>query len=216
MSLSIAQDKFYWRLWSQLRKAQPGADRKAIHAQIGVPESHTDWRNADLDKWKAHALAKSQPANLSAQVKQLKMPAIRKRVFIGHILDALQLPEEYAEALLQRMNLRGGVGGPMVTLDTASEETLGKVMVALKMECRREWRTKEELLWVIGELRRENDFDDTHVAEAVRAALCWQSLPPLAKIYYEPLLVVLAVLRRMAAGEPAVTLEHVCGVDTPF
>lgn len=198
--MTSGQEKFYWRLWGMLRKADPAADRKAVHAELGLPGSHADFRNEHFDKFKGHCLAIAQPGNFQAQVQQLRMPAIRRRVFIDHLLTALEAGEEYAEAILARMNLRGAMGGAFAVLDTMGDEELEKVMIALKKECRRRWRTKEDLLGEIWTVRGDNEFPERETAEAVREALCWRSLPPLDKMYFEALLVVLSVLRRLASG----------------
>ncbi len=214
MSLSEAQNKLYWRLWAALRKAEPGVDRHATHEALGLPASHTEWKNSDFDEWKKHCLAKSQPGNYRAQVQQLRMPEIRRRVFIDYLLAAMELTEDYAEGILQQMNRRGKQGGQMVTLDTLPEAELEDVMVALKKECRRRWKTKEMLLGEIQSVRASNNFDPVKIAAAVQSALCWKSLPALEKMYYEPLLVALSVLRR-AAKQPAPVLVAVEAGEDP-
>jgi hypothetical protein len=218
--MTEAQNKFYWRLWSMLRKADPEADRHGTHRQLGLAESHTDWSNAEFDQWKGHCLAKAQPGNFRAQVQQLKMPEIRRRVFIDYLLAALGKTEDYAEAILSQMNRHGAQGGPLLTLETATEDALEDVMIALKKECRRHWRTKDNLLGELMLIVERNDFDPEHTQAAVMKALCWRSLPrDLAKLYYEPLLIVLSVLRRLESGgrfatapAPAESVE----VDIPF
>lgn len=224
--MSEAQDKFYWRLWSALRKAVPDADRHAVHRQLGLPESHTAWRNEHFDRWKGHCLAKAQPANFRAQIQQVKMPEIRKQVFIDHILTALGEGEEYAESILARMNRRRKLGNKFATMDTLDEAGLQAVMIALKKECRRRWPTKECLLGEIA-LARVEGIDESYAQAEVLKALNWRSLGRgLEYMYYEPLLVVLATLRRLGGavapaglycdGPQGFILGEAVEVDQPF
>jgi hypothetical protein len=188
-----------------LRKADPKADRKAEHARIGAPESHLLWNNEDFDKWKGRCLAVAQPANFKAQLQQVKMPEIRKTVFVGHLVSALGEGMEYARSIAQRMNRHGALAGRFWSMDTLSEAALKDLMIALKKECRRRWPTKEHLLGEIHLARLGEEWDEAWVRSEVLKALCWTALPPLEKMYYEPLLVVLSVLRRLKtrAQEPA-------------
>jgi hypothetical protein len=209
--MTASQNKFYFRLWGILRKVDPKADRKAIHAELGLPESHLAFTQAHFDRWKGYVLSKAQPANVRAQIRQETMPQIRKQTFIRQLLAALDEPEEYAEAVLSRMQrnrkLASTGAGRLVTMETLGVEDLEKVMIALKKECCRRWRTKDELLGEIRIFRHENDLDEATAIAAVMQALCRTTLPPLQDLAYEPLLVTLGTLRTLANGTLTLSRE---------
>jgi hypothetical protein len=226
--LSNGQDAYYWRLWAQVRKADPNADRKAMHATPsskfpeGLPASHKDWENPHMDEWISRCKAIFQADNYRAQYTQEEMPATRKRVFIRQLLAALDAGEEYAESIIatmqRRKKQRWTGAGAMATLDTISEDFLEGVMIALKKECRRRWKTKDRLLLEIRIVRDKGDFVEEYAAAAVMRALCWDTLPPIGKMDYEALLVTLGVLRRLAMGRPieAPVFDEVGAADEPF
>ena len=138
-----------------LRKARPDLDRKELHAQAsehwpeGLPASHTEWRNAEMDEWVARCVAITRPESFTTQIRQVRMPQTRWLMAIDHALFALLKERDYAEGIARQMNLRGKMGGPFTTLETLSEDGLEKLFIALKKECRREWPLKEDLLGVI-------------------------------------------------------------------
>jgi len=212
--LSKPQDQLYWRVWGQVKKRQPDADRKAMHAQPsegwpkGLPESHRLWNNAALDEWIARCKAVSQPDNARAQIVQAAMPATRARVFIRHLLAALERDEDYAQAILTRMQ-RGRrhahTGGrSLATLEQLGEGDLEKLKIALKKECRRTWPKKDDLLEVIYALAESGGFDQAAALAAVKRALNTEHLGRgVSYLVYEDLLVVLSALRALAAAMPA-------------
>jgi hypothetical protein len=72
------QIRWYWREWAAVRRAQPDADRHALHiAALGVDKSSKRFTNRDLDKVIAEFRAISQPNNINAQVRQLSQSATR-------------------------------------------------------------------------------------------------------------------------------------------
>ncbi len=209
--MTAAQNTFYWRLWSGVRKREPEADRKAMHAQLGLPESHTCWNNGHFDKWKGACLAITQPGNADAQLAQLRMAATRHRVFIGHVLDAMGEGPALVEQIVSMMNRGGKLGGRCVTYETLGDAHLEKVIVAVKKEAKRRWRTKEVLLQAVCSALFGLDADA--VDAALCAALNCHRVSPLEVTMkmarYEDLLVMLGTLRRLAlceehdAAEPA-------------
>jgi hypothetical protein len=203
------QDIFHWRLWAMLKKARPGVDRKAVYAELGLPESHLCWNNAHFDAWKAHCMAAAEPGNYKTQIGQVKMAATRHGVFIGYLLAALHRDNGYAESILTRMNRRGKVGCKFVTVDTASEEVLKGLIIALKKECRRCWPTKDHLLGAIGRICDSEEYDDTRCTPAVLAALGVQGLPRLDRLPYEHLLIVIGTLHGLCT-------QSAVAVEAPF
>lgn len=100
------QQKLYWREWSAARKADPAADRHALHAQaLGHDQSHKDFSNRDLDKVLAQFRAKSRPDDLSAQIRPHVQPRRRLLYKIAELqteLAALGIdPAPYLAVLLQ-------------------------------------------------------------------------------------------------------------------
>ncbi len=211
------QNTFYFGLWGRLKKAQPGADRKAVHAQLGLPASHTQWTDVHFDQWKRHVLAVTQPANYRAQVAQVKMPATRKLTFLRHLLAALGKNESYLQTIVDRQQL----GTPLAALDALPPEGLKKTMIALKKACRRRWATKELLLGEIATVRLENEFDEEKTTVKIARALSWPegSAVILSEMVYEDLLVALSVMRALAGDAPAVGVAeemHKAEIDRPF
>lgn len=226
--LSEATMRYYRGLWAQLRKARglKEADRKPLHAQLGLPASSKDFSQEDFDKWKGHVLAQTQP-ELDTQLEQIAMPRTRKLVFIGHLLSALEKGEDYAEALVVRLREKeshmrrreGRMGGRMLTLQTLALPGLENVRNALKDECRARWERKEDLL---GEVMSVLAHCAPHLARAaVMQALNTETTPVLSKLVYEDLLVALSALRHLAAGTPWLlaaveTPEHAEADNRPF
>jgi hypothetical protein len=232
-TMSPAQDKFYWRLWAQLKKARALAndDRHAQHAQLGLPESHTHWGERHFDRWKQHCLAQAQPANYRAQIRQERMPALRERTTLDHYLTALEKPEAHAQAIARAMNRGGRIGQPMaedrahfdyadvrngsprrkeLTLDDLDELELKKVVIAVKKECKRRWPRKENLLDTIYDFARGFSPEQHKAALAhLMELMHWTQMPRdgVERFNYEMLLVVLSVLRRFVAGVPAEPAE---------
>lgn len=207
--MTEAQEKLYWRLWGQVRKVQPGADRHALHRAPsaewpqGLPESHTTWgKRAELDEWKARCLAIARPADFGAQHAQAGMEATRHRVFIGHLLRALRKPEGYAEKMVARMlkndRARWSGAGSALTLETLDAVRLRHVVYELKEQCRRVWPKKKDMLEAIYRVREEEDFDESAALDRVKRALHRESLGRgLEAMVYEDLLVVLSALRAL-------------------
>ena len=191
--MSAAQNKFYWQLWSKLRKSKPGVDRHAEHLALGLPESHTQWHpKHDFDRWKDHCLGEADA----------KLPedgeAKRKLVFIGHLLSALEKGEAYLDHTVATMNRGGKFGGRFRSADTLTGSQLKGVMIALKKECRRRWGTKDELLGEVMAVMAHCTPTDSRIE--VMKALNTEVTPTLGKLVYEELLVALSAMRHLAAG----------------
>lgn len=208
--LSAATMKFYRGLWAQLRAANglSEADRKPLHAHLGLPASSKDFSPEDFDRWKGYVLAAVKPENVTAQLAQQAMPQTRRLVFIGHLLNALEEGEEHAEALV--VSLRdtesymrrpdGRMGGRFATLHTLSLRGLDAVRNRLKDECRARWRTKESLLDEAQTVRMCLAVDAVRAQAAVMHALNVDTVPVLDALDYDRLLVVLSALRTLTPG----------------
>jgi hypothetical protein len=212
--LSAATMKFYRCLWGQLRDAKglKEADRKPLHAHLGLPASSKDFTPEHFDTWKGHVLAQVRP-DLDTQIAQIDMPRTRKLVFIGHLLTALERVQEHAELLVRSLretegHMRrrrkgdGRMGRSGQTLEQLSLAGLDSVRNALKDECRARWDTKDALLGEIQTVRMDRQiFGSATALEAVREALNLETLPVLNDLDYEHLLVALSTLRRLAGAE---------------
>ena len=257
--MTAAQLKFYRVLWSRARtvlrarkltSAECEQERHALHVRaLGYDKSSTELTNAEFDLVKAEFLAVARPGDYRAQAAQVHMPATRKLTFIRHLLAALQKPESYADAILNRMEIVGTSSFPqkskkwtpelieekldareakaarqpsLRTLDTAPEAQLKDVMIALKRECRRHWKTKDLLLWEIATVRLGSYLDEAATMDKILSALAWPAetkIVRLDEMVYEDLLVVLAVLRGLAGDAPAVAVMHEDAeeeIDQPF
>lgn len=72
------QDALYWREWSKVRKAQPDADRHALHVRaLGDDKSHKDFSNKEFDQVLAEFRAITAPADVAAQLRQLAQSKTR-------------------------------------------------------------------------------------------------------------------------------------------
>jgi hypothetical protein len=86
MSLSVNQDRLYWREWGKAVKhckasGLDAPDRHELHVKaLGVDKSHKDFTNSDFNKILGVFRAVSQPGNLNAQKRQIEMP--RKNVLV--------------------------------------------------------------------------------------------------------------------------------------
>lgn len=230
--MSPASNGKYFALWGVAKARRPDLERHALHKAAGLPSSHTAFSKDDLDEWIRVCEEIRDSGDFRAQIKQVDMAATRKRVYALQVSAAL-VPfagaptdaEQYAESVVARMqrnrrNTWTG-GGSLVTLGTASEELLEKVIVSLKKEARRLWPRKEDLLAYVRSLAC------TETARAaVAVALCSGAGTEWWALTYEQLLVVAGVLQASpqhsavscSAPEPeAVEVEEPADlVDCPF
>ena len=221
MSLSKDQDRYHWRLWGRVAKARPGTERKAMYRALGLPDSHTAWDDGDMDEWVKACLAIVGPTNLQRQIALAGGDAERHRWTIGYLLAALGCGEEYAEAIVARMHRHRrhgaaqGISG--ATLGSLPPAGAKAVLIALKKECKRRLPTKGEVLAAIETLCRETAFDEAAASAAVLTALSAKTLPPLAEMDYDALIVVFGALRRLAAEPaPAPAAEAAVDDSIPF
>jgi len=212
--MTDAQTSLYWREWGNVRTKliaggmssnAAAAERSALHLKaLNEYKSSKLFSNADFDKVLAVFRAISQPANARTQIALEAMPETRKRTYIRHLLAALDESETYADSIIQRMRqnrrLRSTGASNMLTLETLHMGELEKLKVALKIECRRRWPKKTNLLGEIHTIRTEANFPEAPTRAAVMLALNTTTLPWFDKLYYEPLLIVLATLRRLSNG----------------
>ena len=102
--MTSAQTKLYWREWAAVRRvckaaALPEPDRHELHARaLGADKSSTDFDNADLDRVLAEFRAISQPASVSAQLRQQRQPRRRMEFSIDELLLCIGLYVADAEA----------------------------------------------------------------------------------------------------------------------
>lgn len=99
------QQSLYFREWGYVRgyckaKRLPEPDRHDLHVQaLGMDKSSKDFTNEDLDKVLAVFRAVHQPANLNAQLRQLRQPRKRAEFPFPELLKLLGLyigdPEAY-------------------------------------------------------------------------------------------------------------------------
>lgn len=69
--MTKAQTQLYFREWAAVRKAQPDADRHALHvAALGEDKSSKAFSNLDFDKVLQVFRAISRPGDLNAQLRQ--------------------------------------------------------------------------------------------------------------------------------------------------
>ena len=120
-------------LWAGVLAVRPDADRRALHVELGLPESRKKWGNREFDEWKRACLAISAPADLDAQLDGLGGEVKRRLFVIRKLLGQLGEPESYAETTARRMGLRP----PLASLTPAQLE---KVIVALRKQLRRDRR----------------------------------------------------------------------------
>jgi hypothetical protein len=207
--------QYYRALWAELRKAKglAEAERKPLHAALGLPASSKEFSPADMDAWKRHVLAETRPEDMSAQLAQMRMAATRKRVFIGHLLAALGLPEEYADAIVRTMNSRGRFGGAGVTLRTLPPDGLDVLRNRLKDLCRERWATKEHLLGEVRRLMARAEITEAQARESIALAMAEERVREFAAMTYEELLIVLSVVRALADGG---AIEEDSGDAVPF
>jgi hypothetical protein len=197
--MSPKQTRFYRGLWGAAKKAQPALDRKALHAELGLPESSTAFTQEDFDRWKAHCLSLSQPENYRDQSATVAMPRTRRVWLAATLCQAMGREVEYALGTLRQMNRRGAMGGPERTLEDLSERQLNAVLTALRKECRRLWATKEELLAAMQAFEIESEIDEEAARAATTEALHVDAAPHWTDLHYDDLLIVLAALRHVAA-----------------
>lgn len=209
------QQRFYLREWGKVRKIlratmspkDADAQRHAIHVQaLGEDKSSSDFTNADLDEVLKLFRAITQPGNYKTQVDLGDMGAKRKRWTIRHLLSALQLGEEDVERLISRRQRAGRLvtasATAVVTIETVGEADLSRVMIDLKKKCRSRWKRKGDLLTELRVVRMSYDYDERSTRQAVLNTLKWQVMPSsMEKVDYDSMLIVLSVMRRIAAGE---------------
>jgi len=204
----------YRKEWGMVRRVlraagltpdQADAERHALHIKaLGFDKSSTLLSNDEFDEVLKVFRAISQPANARTQIALEEMPETRKRTYIRQVLAALGEGEGYVETIITSMQRsrkwKSTGAGSFLTLDTLKKDGLKDVLIALKIECRRRWDTKDHLLGEIHTLRMDNDYPELETSAAIMQELCITTLPPLAKLVYEDLLVVFGTLRRLADG----------------
>lgn len=192
--MSGLQSKMYWALFAQARRAQPGLDRKALHAELALPESHGDFDNRALDTWKDRCTAIAKPADFKAQLEGVRMPATRHRFTIRRIAAALGVDDRYIEGCVAKLFR----SRPFLTLEILEEDDAMRVLIALKKHARRKWRTKAALLGDVQKFCCNNHVEDA-VAVA-RAVLNRIRLPSIEVLSHDELLTLLGALAQ-AQGE---------------
>lgn len=209
--MSTDQSRFYFVLFGMLRKASPGIDRHALHAELALPKSHTEWTHAHFDTFKAHALAVTRaelPGDESAK---------RGRHALDTLLAALGEGEDYAETIVFRMNKGGKLGGKGVTLGSLTGAQIRGVVIALDRECKRRFPTREALIAEIHGQAAGAQLDEAALQGRLCAVLRLAAVPQLADLGIDRLRIALATVRRMAGtAAPAAPAAEMDADDVPF
>lgn len=114
MSLSLKQDRFYWREWSIARRAlqasglspvECDARRHQVHVEeLGEDKSHTEFDEDDFDAVLAGFWKISYPNDLHRQLRQLQMRKTRALYKIDELLRLLGKDRRFAEGVLAQID----------------------------------------------------------------------------------------------------------------
>ncbi|HSI11757.1 MAG TPA: hypothetical protein VK961_06915 [Chthoniobacter sp.] len=149
--MNAAQRMMLFKLWQEAwkifrRQGVPAKEndqrrRDATRQAFGYDRSWKEnWTESEVDKMKAHLLALTQPADMTAQMEQLNQSRRRHRWVIDQQCGKLGKPHAYAEAIAARMNQEGRIGS--ASIDELGTEDLEKIIVALKLQVKRAKATK--------------------------------------------------------------------------
>lgn len=168
MSLTPRQLAHHWQLWSRAKAVlMPGRStwtkyeenelRHTLYREaLGADKSLTEFTNADFDKVKAAMLAIIEPGDLSAQLRQLSQERNRLLYGIRRMVRELGAGEAYVQAIIERMNAEGDLGGN--DLEELAPADLRKVMVALRQHERRGGGTVAEPVGCLDAQTSEEPF----------------------------------------------------------
>ena len=204
---------------------QADCQRHQIHiAQLGHDKSSTLLTNSEFDKILAAFRAISTPPeDLNGVLESERHGAVKLRATIRLLQCAMDKPDAYLVGIISRMNSAGRIAQPPaqnradafdyahlqdgaparrnLILEDLSEAELIKVLLALKIQSRRIWKTKAEILATIREFSREFDLDERTANDTALAALGWQELPPLERCKYEHLVIIFGAIRPLASSD---------------
>lgn len=104
--MSPKQTKWYWRQWGAVRRADPTADRHALHvAALGYDRSSKSLTGEELDKVIAQFWTVTRPNDVDAQLRQMSQTLTRLRwkvkQQVGRLRVYIAAPESYVARILQ-------------------------------------------------------------------------------------------------------------------
>ena len=214
--MNPAQIGLYRREWGQVRKVlrarglppeQADAERHAMHvAALGKDKSSKDFTNTDLNKILTAFRAVIQPPeDLDLALAVDRIGVNRLRVTVRLLQVALDKPDAYIQGIIRQMNFEGRLSDSNpranLILEDLGESELAKIQVALKIQCRRAWRTKEEILAVIHRFVSHYELDEDATRANALAALGWDTLPAIEKLKYDHLVLIFGGIRPLATSE---------------
>lgn len=105
------QISLYWREWSAVRKADPQADRHALHEKaLGFDKSHQDLTNKEFDLILGAFRAVSKRTALAPQLRAQRQPKERMLYLVGQLCERLALyVEDVASYVAQITSARVSV-----------------------------------------------------------------------------------------------------------
>jgi hypothetical protein len=187
---------------SGMKEADMEAKRHELHIKaLGEDKSSTLFNDKEMDNVLREFRAISSADDLRGQIELGGMDEERKRHSICHLLDALGSGNaEFIERWISRRQRAGRmltVQGPTATFETIGLADLEPLFIDLKKVCRRRWPRKGDLLTEIRVLKMSREFDEDVTKSAICAALRTETLPPLEKLDYEALLIVISTLKTL-------------------
>lgn len=162
--MTPAQSMLYFREWGRVRdvlkaKGLPCGDveRHKLHLKaLGARKSSKDFTNADLDKVLAAFKAITEPGNLTAQMRAMEQPQLRRldaQTACLQLLDELAIGRDSTEErtdFIQRAYLDGiakrFTHGAHVCFNTVDDRTANAILHTLRMRALSRQRAKEKSL----------------------------------------------------------------------
>ncbi len=200
------------------------AKRHQIHREVlGKDKSAKDLTNTEFDRVLAAFRAVSTPVeDLYGQLAADRVGIEQLRKSVRLLCSALERGDDYLEGIARQMNSGGRISQPMaedranfdyahtkggevarktLIFDELIEAELLKIQIALKLQCRRVWKTKPDMLQAINDLVRENELDPQETADTAREGLGWSKLPALEGMKYDHLVLVLGAIRPLVSSD---------------
>jgi hypothetical protein len=162
--MTSAQSMLYFREVGRVRdvlkaKGLPFGDvqRHALHKKaLGVAKSSKDFTNADLDKVLAALKAISEPGNLTAQMRAMEQPQLRRldaQTACLKLLDELGIGRDSTQErtdFIQRAYLDGiakrFTHGAHICFNTLDDRTANAILHTLRMRVLSRQRAKDKAL----------------------------------------------------------------------
>jgi hypothetical protein len=204
---------------------QADAERHAIHVRVlGKPKSSTALNNGEFNRiLDAFRKISAPPEDLDGQMALERTGIPRLLINVRLLQAAMDKPDAYIVGILRQMNSGGRIGQPAAAdraegfdyahtkngeparrgliLEDLDLPELVRVQTALKIACRRIWKTKPEILNVIAVFAGTYELDEQVCRDTARAALGWDTLPPLERLKYDHLVLIMGAIRPLATAE---------------